>query len=629
LPITPPSGAITDATASITDALGVYHRAVRRYYRRASVYGRRFGAYYRRDSVYYRRASVYYRRDSVYHRRPRRLAPLMSHLVDIIFLSLTFFTALAFSLVFTPASGVVARYLGVIDVPDERKIHALPVPRMGGVAMAAAMLLSILLLVQISPGLKGVLCGLVVIVGTGLLDDKRGISPKLKFAGQILAVLLFMAVSGFHLQHLGNLVGLGDIRFGVMAWPVTVFAMVGLINAFNLSDGLDGLAAGISAIACVFLLPLAYVTQHWYAAALLAVLLGVVLGFLRFNTHPARVFMGDTGSLLLGYTLAVVAVRLAFDGGAGKALMPVTIFTIFSLPIVDTTYVMTRRILQGRSPFRPGKGHLHHRLMRLGLDHGTTVALIYGMCGVTGVAAWLMIGMPEYVQFGVIVAAFVTLYATLYTLERKSLTLSLPWLRPIGTACKTLEGGLPRFWVILPQLVCLALLAPLPLVPKLPSALGLLAFGAVLFVVLLYPWRRSGLRLHLSSALTALSVYFVIALYQLTPGAPEWLNTYLVILSLGCLALVVPLAARPRRILLLPSGFEFLLMLMIWLVPFLCGLAFDLDRQTQYRLFAAFLLALPIQIMAKMAASNCTYGHRRFILGLLAILICFGIKAML
>jgi UDP-GlcNAc:undecaprenyl-phosphate GlcNAc-1-phosphate transferase len=280
----------------------------------------------------------------------------------------------------TPAAGWVAARLGAVDAPGPRRVHRRPIARMGGLAIAAAIALTV------SPAVLPVVggwpswlrfdflaaaCALIVV--TGIVDDVCGISARLKFLPQIAAaVLAWMA--GLQIQTL-SLPYLEGIDLGWLGPVLTVLWIVGVTNAVNLIDGLDGLAAGLSAIAALGLAVL-FLQQNHPALALVAfAVAGACLGFLRHNFHPARIFMGDTGSLLLGFLLATMAIAGSQKRSAATVLaLPILMLAV---PIVDTLACFARRMVHGKSPFSGDLGHVHHLLLSLGWSQRTVALALY------------------------------------------------------------------------------------------------------------------------------------------------------------------------------------------------------------------------------------------------------------
>lgn len=221
-----------------------------------------------------------------------------------------FLTSMLTSLVLIPPISRLATSIGVYDDQDERKLHSGAIPRLGGIAIFFAVLLSVILFSEINLQIRGFLAGAVVIFLTGLTDDLAKIVPVKKLLGEVLAAWVATVLGNLQINSIGNLFGGGAIELGYLSIPFTVFAIVGVINAVNLLDGLDGLAGGVTAIAACAIGLIAYLTGHNNLAVLCMALLGGVVGFLKFNSYPARIFMGDGGSLFLGYCLAVLSVQL-------------------------------------------------------------------------------------------------------------------------------------------------------------------------------------------------------------------------------------------------------------------------------------------------------------------------------
>ncbi len=551
------------------------------------------------------------------------------YLWNLCYFGLTFYTALLLSLVFTALSAKVAWRVGALDLPDHRKVHTEPIPRLGGAGMALSVLLTVGVCVNFPALIRGYLAGLVLVWLTGVLDDMKGLTPGLKFLGELLAATTFVLLSGIHLSHFGNLPGFGELRLGAASVPVTIVGIVGVMNALNLSDGLDGLAAGIATIACVFFIPLSYVSRHAYLMALLTILIGVIIGFVRYNQHPARVFMGDTGSLLLGYTLGVVAVGLSMPHAGGQTIRPITILTVCSVPIVDTLYVMIQRILHGRYPFGPDRTHLHHRLMHLGLSHPLVVTVIYGLCVFVGIVAWLQKDFSDWIQFANVFALFAALYGALAWAEKKGVKVSSIEVGMGFAACRP-EGHLPvlRGGSFVGALLCIALLAPVVFLASVPRPMGLFALGVPIFVFLLFPWFGSMSRMPLTHALVFWSIFSILVLYQFIASPPPWLKTYLTLLSILCFCgVLLRFLLKPVGTSLVPTGLEFLLIAISWLIPMVWGTAFDVDPVIQEKLFRACFLAIPMLVASKMVIKKSNRGNVQFVLGLQLVMIIFGLKA--
>ena len=258
-------------------------------------------------------------------------------------------------------------------MPDARKSHSTLIPRVGGIAIAAGALLPCLVWLRSTDLVAGYLAGAAFILGFGILDDRAGLDYRMKLLGQLVGVLLVVA-GGIRIEHL-PFAGLDALPIWI-ALPVTVLFLIAVTNAFNLLDGLDGLAAGCAIISIGTTGLLAWLSGSDPAILIIAAsTVGGVLGFLRYNTHPATVFMGDAGSQFLGFTIGVLVIMLMEQPpSAMSAAVPLL---LLGLPVLDTAMVMLVRLKQGRSPFAPDRNHIHHRLLSLGFRHHEAVALIY------------------------------------------------------------------------------------------------------------------------------------------------------------------------------------------------------------------------------------------------------------
>ncbi|CAH8719609.1 undecaprenyl/decaprenyl-phosphate alpha-N-acetylglucosaminyl 1-phosphate transferase [Paenibacillus thiaminolyticus] len=295
----------------------------------------------------------------------------------------------------TPLVKKFAIKVGAVDVPNARKVHTRIMPRMGGLGIFAAFVITLCLLALFVPDILfghrdssliwALLSGGAIIVLTGALDDRFELSAKVKLVGQIIAACV--VVFGFDLTVDFVNVPFGDQYWNIESWiaiPLTIFWIVGVTNAINLIDGLDGLAAGVSAISIATILVMAVFMGNPMVILLCAVLLGSIIGFLFFNFHPAKIFMGDTGSLFLGFSLAVLSL-LGFKQIAIVSF--ITPLLIIGVPLSDTFFAIVRRAVQKKPIFAPDKGHLHHCLRELGFSHRKTVLIIYAIATFFGVLA--------------------------------------------------------------------------------------------------------------------------------------------------------------------------------------------------------------------------------------------------
>lgn len=290
---------------------------------------------------------------------------------------LIFFSALVVAITLTPVARRVAMISGVLAVPGARRVHARATPMLGGVAIYLATAVALVLFSDrfYVPQLAGIFIGATFVSFLGLWDDRSELSPILKLAGQIVGASLLM-LTGIQVQLFAS---------SVLNVAVTLLWIVGVVNALNLLDNMDGLSSGVAAVASAFFLLLAVQSGQFLVGSLAAALLGACLGFLYYNFNPATVFMGDSGSLFLGYVLAAVGLKLKLDGSEVAAwLVPIL---ILGLPIFDTTMVCLSRIRRGVSPLRGGKDHVSHRLVRVGWTHREAVMALYLVCGALGLVA--------------------------------------------------------------------------------------------------------------------------------------------------------------------------------------------------------------------------------------------------
>jgi UDP-GlcNAc:undecaprenyl-phosphate GlcNAc-1-phosphate transferase len=285
----------------------------------------------------------------------------------------SFLIAMFISMILIPPLMRAAGRLGFVDIPDARKVHSHIVPRIGGIAMVCGTLLSMLLWMPIDRQVLAFVVGIVIIAGFGIWDDRHNLDYRVKFLGQLLAVLLVVLYGGVIITHMP--LWSGEALPPYMAIPLTVFVLLGITNAINLSDGLDGLAGGTSLLSIGMIALLGYRADDAVVVLAAITLMGSLLGFLRYNTYPATVFMGDGGSQFLGFAAGVLAILLTQD--EHPMLSSALPLLLLGLPILDTLYVMCQRIARGQSPFHADKNHIHHKLLSLGLDHYEAVFLIY------------------------------------------------------------------------------------------------------------------------------------------------------------------------------------------------------------------------------------------------------------
>ncbi len=301
---------------------------------------------------------------------------------------LALLAALAISFLMTPVVKTFAYKVGAIDVPkDNRRMHKVPVPRLGGLAIFIGFMVSILLFAEINREMKSILLGAVIIVVLGVVDDIMALPAMLKFVVQIAAALI-PALNGVQILAFSNPNIFSKSLYwvlGGLSIPFTVLWIVAITNAVNLIDGLDGLANGVSAISATTMLVIALVGGQTQVSIVLAALVGACVGFMPYNMNPAKMFMGDTGATFLGFILATMSIQGLFKYYA--VISFVVPFLILGLPIFDTAFAFIRRIAHGQSPMHADRSHIHHRLIDMGLNQKQAVATLYVISAILGLSA--------------------------------------------------------------------------------------------------------------------------------------------------------------------------------------------------------------------------------------------------
>lgn len=301
-----------------------------------------------------------------------------------------FLVAALISLIMTPLVRKFAFKIGAIDIPkDERRVHNKPMPLLGGLAIYIGVIITSLLFLPIDNTLISILVGGTIILVSGLIDDIKGLSPKLKIVFQLIAGLTLI-LGDVKVDFITNPFTVNNdiIYLNWLSIPITLFWVVGITNTLNLIDGLDGLAAGVAMISAISLTLVADKFGYISVILISAIIAGSCLGFLPFNFNPAKIFMGDTGALFLGFMLAAISIEGVMKSVATIAMIVPVL--ILGVPIFDTTFAICRRLLSGKSIMSADKGHLHHRLLAKGFSQKRTVLILYGISGVFGIFAVLV-----------------------------------------------------------------------------------------------------------------------------------------------------------------------------------------------------------------------------------------------
>jgi len=299
---------------------------------------------------------------------------------------LSFIIAFVVSFIMTPVAIKIAPKIGAMDIPkDQRRMHSKAMPRFGGLAIFTGTTVAMAAIMHSSEKMMVILLGGILIYALGVVDDLKNLNAKLKFLYQTgVAVLMYFL--GIRINFISNFFGVGRTDFGVaLTFIVTIFWIVGITNTVNLIDGLDGLAAGVSSISSLCIAYVAYIHGMYEVTAGMLALAGGCLGFLPKNFYPAKVFMGDGGSLFLGFMLATLS-----TAGTVKSATLVAIIIpvlVLGLPIFDTAFAIFRRLINKQGIMTADKGHLHHRLMSLGYGQRRATLMLYCVAGIMGVAS--------------------------------------------------------------------------------------------------------------------------------------------------------------------------------------------------------------------------------------------------
>ena len=311
----------------------------------------------------------------------------------------TFLVALAVTFVLTPVVKNFAIRIGAVDKPDARKVHHGLIPRLGGLAIYAGFMVSVIATIGFTYEMVGIMLGATFLIAVGIADDVYSLPPKVKLLGQIIAAAIPVVIFNINIEWI-DVPRLGIIYLPeIISLPLTIFWIIGFVNTVNLIDGLDGLAAGI-AIAL-----LAFQMGQWVAAAAMVAMTGACLAFLQYNFNPAKIFMGDTGSMFLGYIISAVSVMGSMKTVATAVLIvPLLALTV---PITDTLLAIVRRKSSGVPIFSPDKNHLHHRLLAKGLNQKQVVLVMYALTAFFSCTALIVIHLSLWIGIAIVAVALV------------------------------------------------------------------------------------------------------------------------------------------------------------------------------------------------------------------------------
>jgi UDP-GlcNAc:undecaprenyl-phosphate GlcNAc-1-phosphate transferase len=458
-----------------------------------------------------------------------------------------------------------------MDLPGGRKIHDRPIPKCGGIAMILGALLPILLWTPGGPFIHSILIGSWIIIIFGLIDDIKDIPPWLKLIGQLLAALVVTLYGGLVFNDIGRLIPGVSLLPSFIAIPLTVFVIVGVTNAINLSDGLDGLAGGISLLSFMCIGYLAFTNGETAIVVVCTTIIGAIIGFLRFNTHPASIFMGDTGSQLLGFLAIALSLDLTQKDPALNKILPLL---IMGLPILDTLRVIVDRIKEGKSPLKADTRHLHHRLMKFGLYHTEAVLTIYFLHALLVTIAFLFRYRDDLYSLMIFIAYSIAVVAGVSATKRMGwkrrryqffdnvLKSKLRWLKEervfIRINFKLLEIGAPLLLLV----TCLVT-TRIPIFVSMGSA----AFGSILLAFRLFKPDWTGHALRLS---VYLLVPFLIYQTEITPASwANWqfLRGYNAMFAAIALIVVIVLKFTRRKSGFKSTPMDFLILFIALVIP--------------------------------------------------------------
>ena len=483
-----------------------------------------------------------------------------------------FVVAMLLTMVLMPFVKQLGYRFQMVDIPNGRKVHSTPIPRIGGIAIVIGAAVPLVIWLDLTTALKGYLAGAAVILVFGILDDRYELGYKLKFGAQFLAAVLAVVYGGVHFQQLhihGHYLAFPE----PMAIAITCFFILAAVNAINFSDGLDGLAGGVVLLSLSALIVLAIRVGANDIVLICAVLIGSLLGFLLFNSHPAQIFMGDSGSQFLGFSLAVLTVHLIQDRTElFSTFLPLG---LIGLPLADVFLVIVARLMQGKSPFKPDKNHIHHRLMAVGMTQYGSVFVIYVLQGLIILA--VMVQRYAGDGFYVIFFPFVVLSITglMLFIERYD---CLPPVRYVNAFIRFPAAVFKRFKRLINQfdlarwsrLVSVSLIIGYLLLGSLvakPVSVEVGVIAAALFVMLMI-FQPVDITEKVSGWFTRfiyyLSVSGILFLVYTSPGFIEYFKPYMDVLFVLLALLIIigieysndtRLSARPIDFLVVVTAF--------------------------------------------------------------------------
>lgn len=492
---------------------------------------------------------------------------------SIITLIFSMFLTIALIPVF---NGIALRLGAAIDVPNERKVHCQPIPKIGGMAMAFGVIAPMMYFGEpLTDFIKAVLLGSSVLVFFGLLDDIRDLHFTIKFAGQFLAASIVIFIGDLQITDLGGLFASTATLSPYVSLPLTAIIIVGITNAINLADGLDGLAGGICMLSYIVISYFAYSLGYPGIFLLSFAVIGAIFGFLRFNTYPASIFMGDTGSQLLGFIAVTLSLKITQDH---TPVSPYIILLILGFPVLDTALVVFERVSSGKSPFIADKNHLHHKLMRLGFFHTESVLVIYVIQSLFVISSYYFRYYTDL--FVVIYYLFLSLciFGFIWIADKRNYTIKRYYFidkiikgrfREFKESNMMIEFSFRFILITIPSLYLATCIIPL----HIPNLLSIISIFYAICLTFIFYFRKD-----LLSAINRVIVFtivpFVVYFSIVAPTdrlSPFFLNFFelMAMVSVFFIVLTVKLSRRNEG--LKPNPLHFLIIFVALIIPNLPG----------------------------------------------------------
>ena len=342
--------------------------------------------------------------------------------LNIIF---SFFTALIITYVAIPKVIFFSERLRLFDSAGKRASHEGSIPVFGGIAIFTGILFSLLFWAQDLENIQFILTSFLIVFFVGVIDDLLTLSPIKKLAGQIISILIIIYLGDLQITNMHGVLGVYELP-GWISTLFTIFVVIVITNGFNLIDGVDGLAGGIGVIASLAFGIIALLMEQGDMAIIALTLTGALLGFLKYNFHPARIFMGDTGSLVVGMILSILAINLIKHGLVTETIKlpnkgPLLAIVILAIPLFDSLRVFIARIMKGRHPLYPGRGHIHHALLKLGVGHASTSVILYAFSLILILFSYFLLELSINTSIAILaVISFCLLLTPFYMLKAKS-----------------------------------------------------------------------------------------------------------------------------------------------------------------------------------------------------------------